>query len=502
MPFRKLKLFLLFVILFYFIISCKKEFDPIQNILTENAPTIIYPENNSKNIENHPILRWNCDGAISFNIALDTIPNPRLIVAQNITVDSFKIENLKNDKIYYWKVIAKFANGLSIPSEIYNFETTKYSVVLCHPTNDSSLIYLNTTLLWKCEEALYFNVILDTITPPKSVIAQSLTEDSLKIENLKINKTYYWQVVANFAGGFSVSSKVSQFHVFEHSAPILLLGPSNNSSFWDSQTSLYWKCYGALNYNVYLDTIAPPNVMVAQSIIADSIKIENLIKNKPYYWQVTAVFPSGSMVSSEVWQFKRIAILPLTVSDLHLDWPEVNLEIEDFIMESSGSGTSWRRDTSVISVKYLVNPFNLPDSNKTITKINDTIYFEISIENSYSYGYTKNDIVVSIYMDTLSKNIDLFYNYSFFGRYNYDIGIADDDTYFNYHMRDLPYNIDNQNRAITTIPPYLIMNYLVDLYYEYKYSFHDMYGSIYINHTLLQVLGFEPNPNLNIIIYP
>lgn len=115
--------------------SCKKEKDPL------SVPVGVYPANNSTISTLVSELKWTVciDQAydtVFYDVYLDTISPPKLLYPNLIkNVESIYLAG--NTK-YYWRVIAKYRNGVITSSPIYNFSTAalpgNMNVVVCDQT--------------------------------------------------------------------------------------------------------------------------------------------------------------------------------------------------------------------------------------------------------------------------------------------------------------------------------------------------------------------------------
>lgn len=123
---RKVYFLSLTFILFY-ISSCTftDKNNPVQ-VNNSEIPSNPFPADGAVNQENIITLRWTLSGADSFTIFFDTKNPPQTIIKKNLTQNNYTTFAAGNSTTYFWRVIAKFKNGVSTSSPIWRF-TTKSS---------------------------------------------------------------------------------------------------------------------------------------------------------------------------------------------------------------------------------------------------------------------------------------------------------------------------------------------------------------------------------------
>ncbi|MFD1613982.1 Kelch repeat-containing protein [Gelatiniphilus marinus] len=107
------------------------------DIITNSPPeafSLIGVTNNALNVDVLPSFTWetstDVDGdAVSYDLYLDTEPDPTTLYAENLTNTSYTVtERLGLDSKYYWKVMAKDNKGGIISSDTFTFYTRNLNI--------------------------------------------------------------------------------------------------------------------------------------------------------------------------------------------------------------------------------------------------------------------------------------------------------------------------------------------------------------------------------------
>jgi len=96
---------------------------------TPPSITLTAPSDEATTTTTKPTLQWTADDVddsdtLSFDVYLDTSPNPVTLVADDITNKTFTTEKLTRGTTYYWKVVVSDGKD-EMPSEIWSFEVEK-----------------------------------------------------------------------------------------------------------------------------------------------------------------------------------------------------------------------------------------------------------------------------------------------------------------------------------------------------------------------------------------
>jgi len=234
--------------------------------------------------------------------------------------DSLKVWSpgpLANNTIYYWRIVAKDANGSSGGPE-WRFRTVcvlgPSDVTLLAPANNATNVSVVENLTWRGGESrcaglsATYDLYFGTTNPPpfhhttsvKSWYAGIMTKGT----------TYYWRVVASDENG-SDSSPVWSFTTVPQPCTTLpsavtLESPAQGATDVPVSQDLSWsggnsRCEGmSATYDVYFGDETPPpldhNNGSSKTWDPGTLEYDTI-----YYWRVVARDASGSTTSSERW---------------------------------------------------------------------------------------------------------------------------------------------------------------------------------------------------------
>lgn len=247
--------------------------------------------------------------------------------------DSLKVWDpgpLANNRIYYWRVVAKDANGATTGRE-WTFRTVcnlgPTEINLISPADGAVDVSVNEDLAWgggnsQCPGLTRtYDVYFGTTSPPPFVNNTSIKYWDPGV--LAKGTTYYWRIVARDANGSTTSAQRSfataQAACTTKPSAVELVSPANNATNVPVTQDLVWsggdsQCPGlTATYDVYFGTVTPPPFHHdngnAKSWDAP------LDYNTVYYWRVVAKDANGSTSSSER-TFRTPCNLPPTTPTL------------------------------------------------------------------------------------------------------------------------------------------------------------------------------------------
>jgi len=128
----------------------------------------------------------------------------------------FQIQGLKGLTKYYWRVKTSNPAGESAYSSPFNFTTGfPASTTLLEPAHATTGVSLNPTFKWaKSITALSYRFQFAssiTITPQTTLLDTVLTDTTLSLSKLVLNKNYFWRVAAKNEYGTSLWSSIFGF---------------------------------------------------------------------------------------------------------------------------------------------------------------------------------------------------------------------------------------------------------------------------------------------------
>ncbi|RCK73970.1 MAG: peptidase S8 and S53, subtilisin, kexin, sedolisin [Ignavibacteriae bacterium] len=265
------------------------------------AFNLVSPANNSIQQPVTGQLLWNKSiGATNYDVYLSTNNPPTTIVSSNQTDTVFNYSNLIYNTKYYWKVVAK--NGsttLEATGSPFNFTTIvpapPSSFNLLTPADNSTEQPRSGYLSWSSSStANTYDVYLDTIANPTTIVSLNQTGLSYFYQNLLANTTYYWKVVAkNEFGSTQASNSPWKFTIAN-----VPLAPTNLvvdiKSF--NQIHLQWQdnSNNELGYRVYR-YIGSGKINVSGDLPPNTTSFldTGLIPNTQYLYEVLAYNEQG-----------------------------------------------------------------------------------------------------------------------------------------------------------------------------------------------------------------
>ena len=110
---------------------------------------------------------------------------------------------------FFAAVTAVFYAGCSDKTTIVQAESTTPNSP--SPANGALGQESSLKLSWKAVDAIKYDVLFDTLTPPVTYLAKDTTSDSLALSGLSMSKQYYWQVTAKHADSSKSAGPIWNF---------------------------------------------------------------------------------------------------------------------------------------------------------------------------------------------------------------------------------------------------------------------------------------------------
>jgi hypothetical protein len=244
-------------------------------------------------------------------------------VDDSLLVDTVRqVTGLARSTIYYWRVRAKAAAGVS--TSPYSLQQSFVTVidtpgvpVLTSPLHASRNIAVTPALTWKpSPRAALYRVQVAADSAFEFVVFQDSTvSDTIRqVPTLDNFATYYWRVRASNLGGLSQYSLIRKFQTeMQTPAPS---APADRSTGQAIALTLRWNAVaGAARYRL----VVSPDSMMRNPVLEDSMITTNsravtgLLYSSSYYWRVQARSADGISVSgtSAIWRFTTITEKPV-----------------------------------------------------------------------------------------------------------------------------------------------------------------------------------------------
>lgn len=184
------------------------------------------------------------------------------------------------------------------------------SFSLLRPENGQGDRPVTDTLVWsKSLRADGYHVLLDTVNPPVETLVKGYSDTVLVCSGLQDGRVYYWSVIARNPGG-RTESEVNSFKTMLAPALPQLSSPMNGALDQGISGILSWVgASRATGYDVYLDTVNPPQVLRSANQVNTSFNYSGLSNDRRYYWKVLAR-NAGGVSSSGVWSFTTVVARP------------------------------------------------------------------------------------------------------------------------------------------------------------------------------------------------
>jgi len=181
------------------------------------------------------------------------------------------------------------------------------------PADGATAIPTSAMLVWSPSAATSYDVAFGTANPPPPFVSGLPTPTAAP--TLDPGTTYFWQVTAHNAGGFT-TGPVWTFTTAVATPPpssLLVVSPSNGATGVPTTSTLQWTAIDAASYDVAFGTANPP-ASVATGLTSPTYT-PTLAAGTTYYWQITARNAGGSITGS-VWSFTTAAPAPPSIPSL------------------------------------------------------------------------------------------------------------------------------------------------------------------------------------------
>ncbi|HOK83585.1 MAG TPA: Ig-like domain-containing protein [Pseudothermotoga sp.] len=181
------------------------------------VPQLISPPDGAESVNIPVTLQWNCSDPDGDSLTYDVYLND--MKKTTTTLNNYVLNDLSPNTTYNWYV--KVSDGsATTQGPVWSFTTkgipNRPPEVPSNPSpKDKSTISGNeVTLSWQSSDpdgdALFYDLYFgETSNPP--MIRQNLQSTTMLIQNLEVNKKYYWKVVAK-DGNASIEGPVWSFY--------------------------------------------------------------------------------------------------------------------------------------------------------------------------------------------------------------------------------------------------------------------------------------------------
>jgi hypothetical protein len=289
--------------------------------LPPSALNLLSPADGAGNVDIGANLSWGggnsqCPGLnATYDVYFGTTASPSF--AGNTGVKYWDPGTLLNGVKYYWKIVAKDANGAT-SSSVRSFTTASIictlpplAVTLLGP--DDGATVTSSLLSWSGGESQCvgltstYDVYFGTTSPPP--LHHNNGASTTWSAPLDDNTGYYWRIVAKDANG-TASSQQRSFKTPCTATPDAPGGasPANQATNVGIDSDISWTganstCPGLTAvYDVYFGTTSSPP-LVQSNVAVKTWDPGTLTKGVTYYWQIIAKDANGQAAGS-VWRFQ------------------------------------------------------------------------------------------------------------------------------------------------------------------------------------------------------
>ncbi|MCX7654367.1 MAG: hypothetical protein N2Z58_06815 [Fervidobacterium sp.] len=330
---------------------------PVWSFTTGDIPTKpILKEPIGDKIRLQPTFKWESEEAYEYDLYLGETYDSMELIATTTEQEYALPYNLPMDTTYFWKVVAKNDFGESI-SDVEMFKTGKAPELIgvVQPFDGEEDVWKSPILEWEFECADNYDVYLGKSADELELVAENITENTLKLEELELGVTYYWKVLAKNEFG-ETESPVWKFTVGNVPAVPFNPEPPDGATDQFNRLVLRWESSKAESYDLYIGFAPDKLDLLEGDIKLSAVEFYDLLFGTTYYWKVIAKNRFGNS-EGPIWKFttgqipeKPVAIYPKDGDkevplDVTLKWKseraeEFDLFFGTMLLEPLGTLTS------------------------------------------------------------------------------------------------------------------------------------------------------------------
>jgi uncharacterized lipoprotein YddW (UPF0748 family) len=212
---------------YYFVVTSldrnynESQMSNVVEVFPPQSPILSFPENETVDVPDTVTFIWHSSElASSYRIQISTDPffGSNMFLDESGIVDSsITVTDLEGQTLYFWRINAVNAGGVSNYSSVFSFITGfPASPLLAYPPDNTGNYPVNIDLVWLVNSAASSyrlqvaraanftvqSIVLDTI---------GLTDTTLSLSGLLMNTFYYWRIKAVNQFGSSNWSEVWRF---------------------------------------------------------------------------------------------------------------------------------------------------------------------------------------------------------------------------------------------------------------------------------------------------
>jgi hypothetical protein len=373
-----------------------------------SAPILIYPAHNDTGVGLSINFTWRAyTGATAYRFQVSTDPlfGTTLLNDSGTTTNRTIPTGINPSTVYYWRVYARLATGVTAWSAPNKFTTTPpvpLAPVTLAPTDGFSGFQLTGGMLsWSSSSgATGYRVQVSTSPTFASYLRDTLVQgaNSLTLPTLSVNGVYYWRVSAVNAAGPSAPTATRWFTTATIPAKPNLVSPANATLNVDVFTDVTWSAVSnAQTYHVQIstDSNTAPTFMNDSTVPAGTLRknVGQLADQTRYYWRVAAKNPAGITWSNRGF-FNSGSVPTVKPAAPILSTPAnydtlVSASAATFTWAATATAKYYRIEISLDpSFSTLVATDSITTTSKTVTTLIGGVeyFWRVKAGNNVSYG--------------------------------------------------------------------------------------------------------------------
>ena len=364
----------------------------LKNIL---APTLTSPVNGAVAQLLSGTLTWNqINIADQYEIEISTSSNFSTNVTYGtVYTNVYNYSQLASNTVYYWRVRGtnSYKTGEWASSSFTTYTPTAPSVVvLATPTDLSTNVAINTTLIWNtAANASNYRVQLSTANTFATTIVNEVVSTSSKtLSGLNNSSTYYWRVQSINVDLTSAWSDVRSFSTIATTPSVAVLStPANLATNIVINPTLTWNtAANASSYRVQLSTANTFTTNIVNEVVTTTSKaLSGLNNSSTYYWRVQSINADQTSAWSNVRSFSTIATIPAVAVLSSPTDLSTNLATNPTLTWNSAANASSYRVQLSIANSFTTNIVNevVTTTSKALSGLNNsgTYYWRVQSIN-------------------------------------------------------------------------------------------------------------------------
>ncbi len=307
------------------------------------VPLLLSPADGTVDISDLVTFTWQPQAGATFELqaAIDESFTTLVVDEINLSEAQYELTGLEASSVYYWRLRARNAAGVSNWSAVYSFTTAGNLPgvpVLTGPADGTLDISDAVTLTWEVAPGATSRLQILTDESSSSIVLDvaGIAGGSYEYTDLDASTVYYWRVRAVNDTGASDWSETFHFTTAGNlPAPPVLTAPADSTADLPYSLALRWQAETGARVDMQLavDGAFSSIVVAVTGVSADSFQVTGLKPATEYFWRARAVNEVGASAWSGAARFTTrlnppaapILLMPLNgaldiARDLMLRW--------------------------------------------------------------------------------------------------------------------------------------------------------------------------------------